>query len=94
MIKMMIKCECPDGTSKAVSYKEIKNHNLSIIKDNVCFGLTHPGDYTKKEVENYYKDAIKKQKARMRVIRENPYESIVWNEVHELYELKGEQNDD
>lgn len=91
---MMIKCEYPDGTSKMVSYKEIKDHNLSIIEDNVGYGLLHPGDYSEKEVNDYYRDAMKKQKARMRAIRENPDESVVWNKTHQLYELKEEQYDD
>lgn len=33
------------------------SHNKSIIEENICFGLCHPGDYTSKEIKEYKKEA-------------------------------------
>ena len=57
-----LNCLYPDGTIKVVTYKEIKIHNIAIIEDNVFFGIAHPGDYSEKEVNDYYIEAMKLQK--------------------------------
>lgn len=48
--KQTYKAVFPDGSTKTVTYSEIKKHNNAIIEDNCMYGLMHPAGYTPQEL--------------------------------------------
>jgi hypothetical protein len=60
-----------DGSVGKMLYKEIKEHEEFIIKDNIGYGLIH-NEYSEEEIDEYEEHAYKELKELKQQIRENP----------------------
>jgi len=60
-----------DGNVTQLPYKKIKEHEESIIEDNINYGLIH-AEYSEQDILDYKKQAYSEFSALKRAIRENP----------------------
>lgn len=84
--KQTYKAVFPDGSTKTVTYSEIKKHNNAIIEDNCMYGLMHPADYTPKEVNEYECKARAENKFFLAFLRTCPCARIAFDQTTELYQ--------
>lgn len=84
--KQTYKAVFPDGSTKTVTYSEIKKHNNAIIEDNCLYGLTHHADYTSKEIDEYECKARAENKSFLAFLRTCPGARIAFDRTAELYQ--------
>ena len=61
----------PQGNIRIISYRELKEHEISIIEDNIGYGLLHP-EYSDEEIRDYENQARREWNSLKRKLRENP----------------------
>lgn len=60
-----------DNSVSIMKYKDLKNHEESIIEDNIGYGLLH-AEYSEKEIRDYEKNARAEWKALKDILRKDP----------------------
>jgi hypothetical protein len=63
-----------DGTIQSIPFKQVKEHEESIIEDNCVYGLkcVYRNEITLNEVKEYERDAVAQFRSLKKRIREDP----------------------
>ncbi|MCR5587456.1 MAG: hypothetical protein K6F77_07985 [Lachnospiraceae bacterium] len=72
------------GNIKIMPYKELKQHEEYIIKDNIEYGYMH-GEYTDAEIKEYEKQARNEWKDLKNKLRNNPELLLTLDKTTERY---------
>lgn len=76
---------CDDnGIIIKIPYKDVKEHEESIIRDNISYGFMH-FEYSEEEIHEYAKRAHEELKELKRQIRENPDIILKMDKTTERY---------